>query len=79
MGPRDVSDLMLDFEPTASFDDLAGALKRVLDLNGCPACGRLSLHLRALDDPVVHEFGEIKTLKGVFELAPQVAVQTGIR
>lgn len=47
-----VPHLQLDFDP-AKFDvnDVARAIEELLGRLGCTACGRLSVHLQALEDP----------------------------
>ena len=78
MASEKIQPLLLDFAPDATVEDFDAALKLILGRVGCLACGRLSVHLRAVDpDPELRELAEIGTFRSVVEIAPQMAVQSG--
>ena len=69
---------MLDFEPTATVEDMAEALKLALGRAGCPACGRLSVFIRAVDDPAARELGAVGSLRTAISITPNLAVNTSV-
>jgi len=69
---------LLDFAPDASVNDMAEALKRIMGRLGCTACGRLSVHIRAIDDPVMNELSEIGSLRSAFAINPAVSFNAGV-
>lgn len=67
--------LQLDFDP-AKFDvnDAAKAIEELLGKLGCTACGRLSVHIQALEDPEWLVLDGIGSLREVTQLHDRAVV-----
>ena len=71
--------LLLDFDPDRfEIKHVAVALEKILGKLGCPGCGRLSIHIQALEDPEWVQLNEIESLRTVTAIEPQI-VLTGMR
>ena len=67
--------LQLDFDP-ATFDvnDAAKAIEKLLGKLGCEGCGRLSVHIQAIEDPDWLELDAITSLRSVTPAQDRVLV-----
>ncbi len=75
MHPIDTPALLLDFDPVRlDVDDVAEALKKILGKLGCPGCGRLSVHIKAVEDPEWEILREVPSLRNVSPIQDRVVL-----
>lgn len=69
--------LKLDFDPSGfKVDDVAKAIEDLMGKLGCTGCGRLSVHIQALEDPEWVRLDGIPSLREV-TLLPERALFFG--
>lgn len=67
--------LLLDFDADRfEIKHVAVALEKILGKLGCPNCGRLSLHIQALEDPEWSELKDVESLRSVISIEPQIVL-----
>lgn len=71
--------LLLDFDADRfEVKHVAVALEKILGKLGCPGCGRLSVHIQAVEHPEWGQLREIESLRSVISIEPQIVI-TGQR